>query len=131
EFRSRGWLIDIIDWLVRTNAAFVGAESTREWPDSSTAAGDRIHLMGRTAAPWIMAMDLRCVRGLGVGFGETTEGVDPQGVPYYYDVAGYIQKAALSAGHPVLMMPIDYRRKYRHFVGLSWRREGGLRVVRH
>jgi hypothetical protein len=52
-------------------------------------------------------------------------------VPYFHDVAGWVEVQAQRAGLPVLVMPDWYRSKYRHFGGLSWRRERGVRALRH
>jgi hypothetical protein len=127
EFLEDNWLVDLVGFLVEHDAALVGSESTAESAAFTTPKGDVVHLMPRTAAPWVMAFDTAKLRALGGSFVEVREGEDSAGRPYVYDVAGYVQKLAREGGFPVLVMPASYRSRYRHFIGLSWRREPGLR----
>ena len=131
EFLRDGWLRDLVGVLVGEQAAFVGGEATDERPAATAAEGGVVHSIGRPAAPWLMAFDVKKARALGVGFGTYTHGVDDAGRPYFFDVAARIQWAAAQAGGPVVTMPASYRRKYRHFRGMSWRSEKGLRAPRH
>jgi hypothetical protein len=131
EFLKNGWLVDFIEVLYNQGAAFVGGESTPEEPKFVTADGDPIHLMPRNAAPWLMALDVDKVRSLSCSFIERREGLDASDLPLFYDVGGFAQKLASDAGFPVVVMPSTYRVKYRHFTGLSWRKEPGIRIARY
>jgi hypothetical protein len=132
EFLKHNWLVDLVGFLGEQGAALVGSESTEESPVFSAPNGRVIHLMPRTVAPWVMAFDTTKMRALGSSFIEVQEGEDSSGHPYFYDVSGYVQKLAQGAGLPVVVMPALFRSKYRHFVGLSWRKESGLRgAARH
>lgn len=42
-----------------------------------------------------------------------------------------VQRHAADEGHPSVAMSIAYTKMYRHFRGLSWRKEPGLRSFRH
>ena len=132
EFMKHNWLVDLVGVLVEHRAGLVGSESTAESPVFSAPNGEVIHLMPRTAAPWLMAFDTAKLRALHGSFVEVKEGEDSSGLPNFYDVGGYMQKLAQDAGLPVVVMPASYRSKYRHFVGLSWRKAPGLRgIARH
>jgi hypothetical protein len=132
EFVGQNWLVDLLGFLVKRGAAIVGTESTVEAPVFSAPNGEVIHLMPRTAAPWVMAFDTAKLRAIGGSFVEVRDGKDSSGHTYFYDVSGYVQKLAQEAGLPVVVMPRSYRSKYRHFIGLSWRKEPGLRgAARH
>jgi hypothetical protein len=131
ELRRPGVVRDLVIQAASSQAAIIGTEGQ---PAVRTTTHDGVQAMstGRKAAIWLTIVDVPVVKSLGYSYAPLIEAAsDGDELPLHYDVGSRIEKAVEDAGYAIIAMPVEFQRSYRHFRGLSWRREPGIRMIRH
>jgi hypothetical protein len=121
EFRRTGWLCDLVDAAVSSEATLVAAEFCAETPGFvEPVRGRTVRLAGRPA-PWLMLIDPSAVAQLGRSFkAEVVEGAEvPEGVQVF-DTGGAVYESVIASGLRCSIMPPEFADAYRHYRGLSW-----------
>ncbi len=128
EFRQDDWLRDLTALAQRSGAALVGAEMIPEFPFYVEPVGLKTVRLAARPAPWLLLLDVAQVAQIQVGFSFRAEETDrvPEGL-VAYDVGGYFFRQLQTRALRWEIMPDQYRRKYRHYGGLSWVPSGGRR----
>jgi GT2 family glycosyltransferase len=126
EYREHGWLDDMVNSALRTGSAMVCARMlmpTGLYVHPVTGAMRELALR---PSPWLLLIDLEQVRGRVDASFELRDVKDPNrrsgGISY--DVGATYFRALCDAGLTWTEMPVDWRRKYRHFGGLTWLKDG-------
>ena len=128
EFRGRDWLADAVTVASRERAAMVTAEMLPPGPLVEPVGGKLVQLVERPA-PWLLLLDIEQTRDIATSFEfRADHGVDVPGGIRAYDVGAAFYADVVERGLRVAQMPVDYRRKYLHYGGMSWR--GGRRPRR-
>jgi hypothetical protein len=123
EFLGPNWLGELVDAARADDVALVCAQMLSTAPNfTHPVTGATRTVMGRPA-PWLLLLDLEALRGrIDVSF-RYVEVEDPQaaGGRIAHDVGGAYFVALKAAGFDWVQLPDAYRKKFRHFGGLSWR----------
>ena len=128
---KQGWLSTLLAFAKATGAPVVGGERTLDDPEGWTAEGESRYLVGCDVAPWIMLCNVSALRALGVGFAPVHVEHE-SGRTRFYDVASRQQEAFKDISRPAQVLPEGFGATYRHFRGLSWRRDPGVKGrIRH
>jgi len=122
EFLRHGWLADMVRVADETSAALVCAELLEGNPHYiHPITGDEARLEKRPS-PWLVLVDPASVRATSASFAYMSED-DPAapGGAIAYDVGADLFRRLEGAGLHCAVMPTEFRKKYRHFGGLSWK----------
>jgi hypothetical protein len=134
EFRSEGWLRDLVTVVTARAAALVCAQMLPEGRNFvEPVGGCRVRAAARPA-PWLIMLDVRKTAGVPVGFGFHKVETDAvaEGL-LIFDVGAWFFQHLTTAGLRWEVMPDSYRRKFHHYGGLSWiplKGERGRRKLR-
>ncbi|MBM3675060.1 MAG: glycosyltransferase family 2 protein [Actinobacteria bacterium] len=122
EYRSPGWLADMVATATATGAALVCGRMQQEtecFVHPVTKAERR--LAARPTA-WLLMLDTAQVRGRVDGNFDyhEVENFDAFGGKVAYDTAAWYFHQLREAGLPWAEMPRSWQHSYRHFGGLTW-----------
>jgi hypothetical protein len=121
EFLSHGWLSELVTVALTSNAALVCAEMVPEMRRAVDPVGHRLYRGAPRPSSWLLLVDRAQVAGLPVSFAfhaEETASV-PEGLALY-DVGGRLHQDLCARDLRCISMPRPFRRRYRHYGGLSW-----------
>jgi glycosyltransferase involved in cell wall biosynthesis len=124
EFFEPGWLDEMVCAAHDNDAALVCAEIIPSRARFVHPHSGAKRTLGARPAPWLLLVDAQRVRGrLDASFGYA-EVEDPAafGGIVGYDVGGAFFAGLRAVGFGWVQLPDSFRRTYRHFSGLSWRR---------
>lgn len=123
EFLQPGWLQKMVAAAVADDAALVCGQMLGTAPHfRHPVTGTTRTVMGRPA-PWLLLLDVAALRGrVDVSFRYVEEDdANAEGGRIAHDVGGAYFVALQAAGLGSVTLPDAYRKKFRHFGGLSWR----------
>jgi len=123
EFLGPDWLRELLDAALDQKAALVCAQMLSTAPHfRHPVTGATRTVMGRPA-PWLLLLDLDALRDrVDVSFRYVeVDDADADGGKIAHDVGGAYFVALKDAGLDWVKLPDAYRKKFRHFGGLSWR----------
>jgi hypothetical protein len=124
EFFEAGWLDEMVRASIDNDAALVCAEIIPSRARFVHPHSGAKRTLGARPAPWLLLVDAQRVRGrLDASFAYV-EVEDPAafGGIVGYDVGGAFFAHLRAVGFGWVQLPDSFRRTYRHFSGLSWRR---------
>ena len=121
EFLSQGWLRELVRVAVTSRAALACAEMVPETRRGVDPVGHRLYRGVARPSPWLLLVDRAQVAGLPVSFAFDAEETDsvPEGL-LLYDVGGRLYLDLCARGLRCVCMPSGFRRRYRHYGGMSW-----------
>jgi glycosyltransferase involved in cell wall biosynthesis len=125
EFLRPGWLADLVTTARQTGLALVAAEYLEGGRVIEPVAHRAVHAVARPA-PWLLLLDVEQTRVVDRSFRYTQ--VETKAVPeglLSYDIGAAFFEDFKTAGLTWQLMPSSFRRSYRHYSGMSWRRSAG------
>lgn len=128
EYREDGWLSDIVDTAVESGAALVCGRMLRPSGIYVHPVSGAIRRLAMRPSPWLLLLDLHQIRGVVDASFQTRDIKDAASgeVGISYDVGATFFAALVEAGLDWKEMPEDWRRKFRHYGGLTWLKNGAL-----
>lgn len=128
EYREDGWLTDIVDTAVESGAALVCGRMLRPSGIYVHPVSGAIRRLAMRPSPWLLLLDLDQIRGVVDASFQTRDVKDAASgeVGISYDVGATFFAALVESGLSWQEMPEDWRRKFRHYGGLTWLKNGAL-----
>ncbi|MGZ6977355.1 MAG: glycosyltransferase [Acidimicrobiia bacterium] len=123
EFLGPNWLQEMLDTARDRDAALVCAQMLSTAPHFRHPVTGAVRTVMGRPAPWLLMLDLAALRGrVDVSFRYVeVEDEEGAGGKIAHDVGGAYFVALKDAGLDWVQLPDAYRKKFRHFGGLSWR----------
>lgn len=128
EYREADWLADIVATALETGSAMVCGRMLRPTGVYVHPVSGATRRLAKRPSPWLLLLDLDQIRGKVDASFQTRDVKDPSSgeVGVSYDVGATFFAALVDSGLTWTEMPEEWRRKFRHYGGLTWLKNGAL-----
>lgn len=123
EALRSGWLRVLVDAWASSGAAVVCAEYLDDLRRFVEPVGGEVVRAAPRPAPWLLLLDVPQTRVVDASFAFDKEWSDAFPERLVHDVGARFYREARERGLHAVQLPRSFARYYRHYAGLSWRRQ--------